>query len=109
MTQDEYWNGPPVLVRAFREAWKLRVRHENEFAWLQGNYMYQAVAVALSNGFGKKGSKKARYPEKPVDLGLDTEFEKAEKARAERENIVAQLSDWKRRWDKERKKSGEKS
>lgn len=110
MSADEYWHGPPQLIRVYKEAYKLRVRHENEYAWLQGMYVHQGVAVALSNGFGKKGGKKVKYPEKPADLGLETEWEKQDKARKERDKIIANLSLWKHQWDRARgKKSGEKS
>lgn len=103
MTVDEYWNGPPVLVKAYYDAYKLQMRHENERAWLQGVYMFNGVQVALSNGFGKKGAKKAQYPKEPFDLGLDTEAEKAVKARREREKIIANLTLWKSMWDRKNK------
>lgn len=106
MTADEYWFGHPNLVTAYREAWKLKMRHENEVAHLQGFYVHAAVAVALANGFAKKGSKKERYID-AVDLGLDTAAEKEAKAQQAREKIVASLNAWKKAWDRQQQKSGE--
>lgn len=107
MTADEFWHKPPLLAKACREAYKLRVRHENETAWMQGAYIMNAVQAAISNTFGKKGGKKTKYLEKPFDLGLETQREKAIKAKQERDKIIASLSAWKMSWDL-RQKSGEK-
>lgn len=107
MTVDEYWNGPPVLVNAYLDAYKLKIRHENEAAWLQGVYMFNGVQVALSNGFGKKGQKRAKFPSEPFDLGLDTELEKQEKAKRARERIIESLTLWKAMWDKHNTEDGD--
>ncbi len=109
MTADEFWHGPPRLINVYRERYKLHLRQANELAWLQGAYIHTAVSVAIQNGFGKKGGKKAKYPKEPMDLGLETEFEKADKARREREKIIAGLTAWKKAWDTAHTKSGEKS
>ena len=108
MTPDEYWYASPFLAKAYLEAHKLRQRQRNEYAWLQGMYIYSAVNTVVSNALSKKGGKKAEYIKKPVDLGLETEAEKAAKAQREREKIIANLTAWKKAWDKADKKSGEK-
>ena len=108
MSADEYWNKPPHLVNVYRDAYKLKLRQDNEAAWLAGMYVNAAVSVSIQNAFGKKGSKKAKYPKEPANLGLDTEWEKAEKARREREKIIANLTLFKQMWDRHNK-SGEKS
>ena len=109
MTADEFWNAPPLLARAYREAHKLQKRQENELAWLQGLYIYSAVGAVVSNALGKKTAKKAEYIKQPIDLGLETEEEKQIKAQRERDKIIASLSAWKKAWDKQHSKSGEKS
>ena len=76
--------------------------------WLQGGYVYAALKSSLSDAFGSKGNKRIEYPKDPYDLGLLTEAEKAEKARTEREKIIASLTAWKKMWDKRNAKSGEK-
>ena len=93
---------------AYREAHKIRQRQKNEFAWLQGLYVYSAVGAVMANALGKKGAKKAEYIKEPVDLGLETEAEKAARVQREREKIIASLTAWKKAWDKTRQKSGEK-
>ena len=65
-----------------------------------------AVAVALSNGFGKKGGKRAQYAKEPLDLGLETEAEKRVKAQKEREKIINSLTAWKKAWDKQQQQKG---
>ena len=96
-----------MLTKAYREAHKLRQRQRNEYAWLQGMYIYSAVGAVVSSAVGSKG-KKPEYIKEPVDLGLETEAEKEAKARREREKIIASLTAWKKSWDKAHK-SGEKS
>lgn len=107
MSADEYWYGPPSLVLAYAEAHKLKMRYDNQLAWLQGAYFHHAVMVALSNGFSKKGSKKEKYPSEPFDLGMETEVEKEIKAQQDREKLIKRLNAWKAAWDAH-KKSGEK-
>jgi len=106
MTADEFWNASPFLAKAYLEAHKLRQRQRNEYAWLQGAYIHEAVGVIVSNAL-KKGGKKAEYPKEPADLGLETEAEKKVKAQREREKIIASLTAWKKAWDRQTK-SGEK-
>lgn len=106
MTADEFWNASPFLATAYLEAHKLRQRQRNEYAWLQGLYIYNAVGAVVSSALGGKG-KKPEYMKEPVDLGLETEQEKKAKAQREREKIIASLTAWKKSWDKAHK-SGEK-
>lgn len=106
MTTDEFWYASPLLAKSYREAHKLKRRQQNEFAWLQGLYFYNAVAAVVGNAIGGKG-KKQEYLKEPVDLGLETEAEKEAKAQREREKIIANLTAWKKSWDKAHK-SGEK-
>lgn len=69
-------------------------------------YVRAALAEVISNALGGKG-KKPEYPKEPIDLGLETEQEKQDKAKREREKIIANLTAWKKMWDR-RTKSGEK-
>ena len=77
MPSDEYWNGNPRLINAYREAYEIRKSNENQLAWLSGLYNYRAVSSALSQfGYalgGKKGKKPEGYSERPIAI---TEFEK---------------------------------
>lgn len=106
MTADEYWYAPPRLAVAYRDAHKLRMRQQNEQSWLQGMYVRAALQEVISKAIGGKGGKNPEYPKQPIDLGLETEQEKQSKAEREREKIIANLTAWKKMWDK-RTKSGE--
>ena len=88
MTPAQYWEQSPYLVVAYRKAYRLRRETENEQAWLQGLYVFDAFAVCLANAFAKRGSKKQTYLEKPIDIYPLTTAEK--KRREAEENIKMQ-------------------
>ena len=92
MTEDEFWEGLPILAKIYKHKYELQIEKQNEFAWLQGMYVYEAVGVALSNAFAKKGSKIAKYPEQPFRLGTQKEAVPEENKNAQIvNNIRAQL------------------
>lgn len=91
MPYDEYWYGDPWLCEAYRQAHKLKIEQRNQELWLQGLYMYDAFAVVLSNSFGKRGGKKAKYMDEPIRLFPMTEAEKAAKEAKDWARIDAQL------------------
>ena len=68
MTYDQYWFEDPWIAKTFREADKLRQERTNETAWLHGAYVAMAISATIGNAFVREGSKKAEYPEKPIDL-----------------------------------------
>ena len=68
MTYEQYWEQSPYLAVAYRRAYRLKREAENEQAWLQGLYVFDAFAVCLANAFAKRGSKKQNYIEKPIDI-----------------------------------------
>lgn len=55
-----------VDLRVYDEAHKLKVRMQDELLYLSGIYTYEAVSIALSNAFRKKGTKAAEYRDKPL-------------------------------------------
>ena len=83
MSYTEFWDEPPFLAVAYRKAYRLKREIENEQAWLQGLYVYDAFAVCMSNAFNKRGSKRQNYFEKPIDIFPLTEREKKEREQAE--------------------------
>lgn len=85
MSYEQFWDEPPQIATAYRKAYKLRREAENEQAWLQGLYNYDAFAVVLANAFRSKGAKRQTYMEKPIDIFPLTE---AEKQRREREEYA---------------------
>ncbi len=76
MTYAQYWDESCYLAETYRKAYKLKRELENEQAWLQGLYMYDAFAVCLANLFSKRGAKKQNYVEKPIDIFPLSEDEK---------------------------------
>ena len=104
MPSDEYWHGDPMLVKAYNKAHLLKRKQINQELWLQGLYIYDAFGAVLSNVFGKKGSKKAKYLEEPLSITEKTEEEKADEEKKARQKLIAQLNGWKSRWDRVQKK-----
>lgn len=70
MTYDQFWNDDCLLVKAYREAEKLRNERRNEELWLQGMYVYEAVLCVspVLRAFAKKGSRPLPYPTKPYAI-----------------------------------------
>lgn len=83
MTYEQYWDGHPFIAVHYRKAHKLKRKLVNEEAWLQGLYVFDAVSVAIGNAFGKKGSTKKQYIEKPIDIFPLTEREKKQREQEE--------------------------
>lgn len=85
MSYEQFWNGSPYLVQTYLKAFRYKREMENEMAWLQGAYIFNAVAVCLQNVLRKKGQRRENYIEKPIDIFPPTE---AEKKRREREDML---------------------
>lgn len=70
MSREEYWEMDCSLVISYREAWRIRQEHENQMAWLQGLYIYDALSSVpiIVQGFAKKGAEQREYPKKPYDF-----------------------------------------
>ena len=97
MTYDQYWSGDPALAKAYRRADQLRKDRRNEEMWLQGMYVYEAIADCspLLHAFAKNGVKAHPYPAEPYPL---TEKEKKAReerdAKRQREQMMAQMEAW---------------
>lgn len=89
MTYEQFWFGPPDLVIAYRQAERIRWDNFNSKAWIQGAYIYDALAVNLSNAFSK--GKKQKYHEKPYDLFAKTEEEQAIETEKAKQKVIADL------------------
>jgi len=75
MTYEQFWNGDNELPRMYRKAYELKMREANQLAWLQGAYVYEAIAL-LAPALRAFSKGKARdYPDKPFgwedDPGMD--------------------------------------
>jgi len=102
MSYAEFWDEPPRLAAVYRSAYKLKREIDNEQAWLQGLYVFDAFAVCLANAFAKKGAKKQNYLERPIDIFPLTEQEK--KRREQEENAKMQAAMEAMRRQRQRKK-----
>ena len=91
MTYEQYWDGPPHIAIAYRKAYRLKREAENELAWLQGMYIYDAFAVTLANAFRSKGAKRQSYLERPIDIFPLTEAEKQRREQEETKKMEAAM------------------
>ena len=97
MTYDQYWNGDPALVKDYRRADHLRKQRRNEEMWLQGLYIYEAIADCspLLHAFAKGGVRAKPYVSEPFPLTKkEVEERKDRDARRKREEMVAQMEAW---------------
>lgn len=94
MTSDEFWYDAPRLAEAFRDAQKIKMELMNQEAWLNGLYVYDAVAVAVANVLGGKGTKKQKYLEQPIELNP-----KEQNPEEAKQKVISQLDAWKEAWD----------
>lgn len=85
MTLEQFWDESPYLVQYYKKAFRLKRELENEMAWIQGLYVYDAIAVVLQNVLRKRGQKRENYIERPLDIFPLTDSEKKQR---EREEII---------------------
>lgn len=107
MTPTQYWEESPYLTVAYRKAYRLKRETENEQAWLQGLYMYDAFAVCLANVFAKRGAKKQTYIEKPIDLFPLTEQEKKRREKEEQKKMQQAMEALARKQRMDKKQKGD--
>ena len=66
MSLKEFWEDDPNLFWAYRYSYIDRMKFNsdmlNEEAWLQGAYVYEAVSIALNNGFIKRKLEYSKHP-----------------------------------------------
>jgi hypothetical protein len=70
MTEEQYWDKDPMLAKYYREAENLRIEQKNQELWLQGMYIYDAIArlSPILRPFAKKGTKAQPYTEEPYPI-----------------------------------------
>ena len=84
MTYDQFWNQDVTLVKAYREANKIKRDLKNQDMWIQGAYYYEALldaAPVLRFSLSKKPPKPIPYRDQPIDIhtGARKQEEKQEK------------------------------
>lgn len=100
MTAEQYWDEDSTLTIYYRKAEEIRKERSNYELWLQGMYMYDALARVspLFRSFGKQGTKAMSYVDKPYPINermvaeAKAEQEKKEflKAQASMEQMMVQ-------------------
>ena len=107
MSSAEYWEGDCSLTRYYRKAYKIKQEENNNNAWLQGLYVYDAISTALHNALRGKSQKARHYAEQPYDLKNreKTEFEKAREVEIEQQKALAWMENFVRINQKNRAKS----
>lgn len=93
MSYELFWEGPPSLAKAYRDAYRIRMEEQNAMAWIQGFYVYDAVASIIANVLRQRGGTRHSYIEKPVDLFPLSEEEKARREQEENEKIYKQFEE----------------
>mgnify|MGYP007113072730 FL=1 len=81
MSTREFWNEEPKLLWTYRKMYmdkiKIEKELENQQAWLQGLYFFNALSVSLYNNFGRKeGQPAENYMESPIDFGKKPKTQK---------------------------------
>jgi hypothetical protein len=94
MSYAEYWAGEPSLARYYRKAYKIKQEQDNNNAWLQGLYFYDAISTALHNamrGLGKSKPPAKDYAKQPYDIfkKKKTELELAQEVEIEQQKAAA--------------------
>ena len=88
MTYEQYWYGDPMMAKSFYKAHKMRQEMQNELAWVNGLYTYQALKATVGNLMNKKTDKPNEYPSNPIDFGSKKETVKTE-AEEDQEAVFA--------------------
>ena len=88
MTEEQYWDSDCCLVKFYREAEEIRRERFNQEAWLQGMYIYDALAriAPILHAFAKKGTKAQPYVAEAYPIGK----KKMEDAQLKKERAKSQ-------------------
>jgi hypothetical protein len=91
MSYEQYWQGPPWLARAYREAFEIKRKQEEWARWRQGAYVFNAImcAAPVIKPF-VKDAKPGNYPDEPWPITEAEALEQEE--RREKENYERYLA-----------------
>jgi hypothetical protein len=101
MSKEEFYHSTINDLLDYNEAYRLKRKMEDEKALYLGHYFYEAVSVAISNAFSKKGSKPIQYRTKGIIQEIEdrnrplTEVEKIEQTN----NLFAMLDGMQARFE----------
>lgn len=100
MSYNEYWYGEPGMAGDYRRAYNLMRQRKSDEMWLMGLYVYDALSVAISNAFSKKGTRPKKYLEEPLRITPLTKEEREIKAEQERQKTIAYFDNLAKKWAK---------
>lgn len=110
MTHEQFWHGDVEMVRAYRKAHELKQKRENEQAWLNGLYIYEAIGcmAPVFNMNAKRGTKPKPYPTEPHDFTPPpkTESEKQSAEQAAYNEMQAKMNAFMTSFNKEFARKG---
>ena len=86
---DTFWRLTPRLLKSFAKAHLIKTRDAELFAYLSGRYVFDAVSIALSNAFAKKGSTPIKWMTEPYRVLPLTPEEEAQREEEERNKAIA--------------------
>ncbi len=95
MTFEQYWNEDCCLVSYYRKAHEIKSKRDNELAWLQGMYIYEALCDVspILNAFAKNGTKPHKYPTEPYAItAKDIRLKQEKKEQMEYEKKMAKMN-----------------
>ena len=107
MTYEQFWYGDAKLYWAYQTAFinakKQKFEEENNFAWLQGLYIYKAFNTVEYNINKKPSSPQEYYYEQPIDFSkTKNDMIKSEKQKLE-DRMKSYLINQKSKLDKKGK------
>lgn len=87
MTEEQYWDRDCELVKYYRKADEIKRERTNQELWLQGMYVYDAIArlSPILHAFAKKGTKPQPYTEAPYPISQSS----MEEMKVKKEKAVA--------------------
>lgn len=90
MTPEQYWEQDCRLAGAYRKAYKIKQDDQNRFAWLQGMYVYEAIAdiAPILNAFAKRGTRASPYRDRPYEFSKPKKKTAAEKIQEKKQNVI---------------------
>lgn len=104
MTPEQFWDGDSTLAEAYRKAFSIRQELQNQQAWLQGMYVYEAICdVAPILRALSKATKPQPYSKQPYTLQNTTSISQQRKEESEKINdnkAKDMLSAFAVRWNK---------
>lgn len=92
MSYEDFWYGDTIKAVFYRNAFIEKQRLENKNAWELGAYVREAVLSSMS--------KKHKYPKKPFDTEIKTDFEVQHEQEIERKKAIEQFERMRIAWIK---------